>query len=271
MNYVCDVCNYETPRLNNYNRHCESNKHKKKILSKQITFSNYCEQCNKSFQCSEKYHKQFKCKPIEKELTKKESTEKNQEVDIVSILCQFMEQQQSQNQKMMEMIVNKPTVVNNIVNHSVNNSVNNINNTVNVFLNEECKDAINWDDFIQNLQLPSSVDADITDIVRFSIQNQLKELGIYKRPIHCFKPKHLCIKNKDNWEEDSSKNHKLVIDSMDKMKNQMIKNWENKHPNWYSDESESEIAMNILSKLDKEVKANQCMNHIMKQTLVDLE
>jgi hypothetical protein len=270
MNYACHVCKYETPRLNNYNRHCQSNKHKKKILSKQITFSNYCEQCNKSFQCSEKYHKQFKCKPNE------QPSEQKQDVDMSVLVLQLIQQQQTQQtqfmehqQKMIEMIVNKPTVINNIVDNSVKN--NTINNTVNVFLNEECKDAINWNEFIQNLQLPKSVDADITNIVRFSIQNQLKELGIYKRPIHCFKQKHLCIKNNDNWEEDSSKNHKLVIDSMDKMKNDMFKKWENEHPNWYSDESESDIATSILSKLDEKVNTKQCINHIMKQTLVDLE
>lgn len=270
MNYVCDVCKYETIRLNNYTKHCETNKHKRNMMSKNITFSNYCEVCNKSFQCSENYHKKFKCKG----LVKTEPTEKKQELEIVNILCQFMQQNQSQmmehHQKTIELLVNKPTVINNIDN-SVDNSTKTINNNVNVFLNEECKDAINWDDFIKNLQLPESVDADITDIVRFSIHNQLKELGIYKRPIHCFKPKQLCIKNNNQWDEDSSKNRKLVTESLDKMKNQMIKNWENDHPNWATDEHESVIASNILSKLGKEVDAKKCIKDIMNRTILDLE
>ncbi len=218
--------------------HCETNKHKRNMMSKKITFSNYCEVCNKSFQCSENYHKKFKCKPIE-------STEKNQDVNMASLVLQFIQQQQIQQiqfmeqqqnqqsqimqqqqdqflqhqQKMMEMIVNKPTVV-------IDNSTKTINNNVNVFLNEECKDAINWDDFIKNLQLPESVDSKITDIVKFSIINQLKELGMYKRPIHCLniKTKQLCIKNNDQWEEDSAKNHKLIINSMDNMKKNMFHN-----------------------------------------------
>ncbi len=271
MFYFCDICSFNTNHLPNYNRHCNTKKHQRNMLNKNITFSNHCELCNKSYKCSEKYHKQFKCKPVE------QPSEKKQDVDMSALVFQILEQNKElmgqhkdlmiQNKELMGQLVStKPTV---IYNNCVDNST--INNTVNVFLNEECKDAINWDDFIQNLQLPKSVDADITDIVRFSIQNQLKELGIYKRPIHCFKPKHLCIKNKDSWDEDSSKNRKLVTESLDKMKNQMIKNWENKHPNWATDENESDIATNILSKLDKEVKVNQCMNHIMKQTLVDLE
>ncbi len=256
MDFVCDICNYETSRIANYNRHCESNKHKRNLSVKTITFSNYCELCNKSFQCSENYHKKFKCKSV----VKPEPTEKKQELEIVNILCQFMQQNQSQmmeyHQKTIELLVNKPTV---------------INNNVNVFLNEECKDAINWDDFIKNLQLPESVDADITDIVRFSIHNQLTELGIYKRPIHCFKKKQLCIKNNNQWDEDSSRNRKIVTESLDKMKNQMIKNWEHKHPKWYEDEDQSSIGPIILGKLDDNVNAKQCISHIMKQTSVDLE
>ncbi len=261
MNFVCDICKYETSRIANYNRHCESNKHKRNLSVKKITFSNYCELCNKSFQCSENYHKKFKCKSV----VKTEPTEKKQDNDMLTIVLQMMEH----HQKTIELLVNKPTVINNIDN-SVDNSTKTINN-VNVFLNEECKDAINWDDFIKNLQLPESVDADITDIVRFSIHNQLKELGIYKRPIHCFKKKQLCIKNNNQWDEDSSRNRKIVTESLDKMKNQMIKNWENDHPNWDTDEDEAIIAMNILSKLDEEVKANICIKDMMNQTLLDLE
>jgi hypothetical protein len=272
MNYVCEICKYETTRLNNYTKHCETNKHKRNTIKQPITFSNYCELCNKSFQCSENYHKKFKCKNVVK--PEIEPSEKKQELDIVNILCQFMQQHQNQmmehHQKTIELLVNKPTVINNIDN-SVDNSTKTIHNNVNIFLNEECKDAINWDDFIKNLQLPESVDAKITDIVRFSIHNQLKELGIYKRPIHCFKKKQLCIKNNDQWEENSSKNHKLFVNSLEQMKNQMIKNWEDKHPHWAIDEDESDIATNILAKINDNVDATKCIPHIMTQTTVDLE
>jgi len=261
------------------------------MMSKNITFSNYCEVCNKSFQCSEKYHKQYKCKPIK-------SIEKQQEPDMSSFVLQliqqtqFIQQQQNQQahlmehqqtqqnqimqhqtqmmehqQQIIELIVNKPTVINNIDNSVKNKTINNVN----IFLNEECKDAINWDDFIKNLQLPESVNAKITDIVRFSIHNQLKELGIYKRPIHYFKQKQLCIKNNDQWEENSSKNHKLFVNSLEQMKNQMIKNWEDKHPKWFEDEEQSNIGPNILAKINDNVDANKCIPHIMKQTTVDLE
>lgn len=267
MNYKCEICKYETPRIANYNRHCESNKHKRNIIVKTVTFSNYCELCNKSFQCSENYHKKFKCKNV----VKPDPIEKKQDNDMLTLVLQLMEKQQ----KTIDLIVNKPTVVNNNIDNSVNNTVKNktINNTVNVFLNEECKDAINWDDFIKNLQLPNSVDADITDIVRFSIHNQLKELGIYKRPIHCLntKKKQLCIKNNDQWEEDSYKNHKLFVSSLDQMKNDMIKNWEDKNPKWYEDEEQSSIGPVILNKLDEKVNSKECLTHIMKQTLIDLE
>lgn len=271
MYYFCDICSFNTNHLPNYNRHCSTKKHQRNLLNKNITFSNHCNTCNQSYKCSDKYHKTYKCKPI--------TNEKKQELDMPQLVFQILEQNKElmgqhkdlmiQNKELMgQLISNKPTV---IYNNCVDNST--INNTVNLFLNEDCKDAINWDEFIVKLELPSNIDSSITDIVKLSVHNQLKQLGMYKRPIHCLdmKTKQLCIKNKDNWEEDSNKNHKLIKESLDKMKNNMIKNWENKHPNWNTSEQESEICINMLTKIDEPVNSNKCIQDLMKHTFIELE
>ncbi len=125
MYYFCDICLFNTNHLPNYTRHCNSKKHQRNILNKQITFSNYCELCNKSYICSDDEHKQFECKPIKKELTKKE-----QDVDISALVFQILEQNKElivqskdlmiQNKKLIgQLILTKPTV---IYNNCVDNS-----------------------------------------------------------------------------------------------------------------------------------------------------
>ena len=84
---------------------------------------------------------------------------------------------------------------------------NNFN--LNLFLNEECKDAINFSEFINNIQV-SFEDLEnqaeigyVNGISKLFIKN-IQELGIYKRPIHCTdkKRKTLYIKENNEWDKE---------------------------------------------------------------------
>ena len=86
---------------------------------------------------------------------------------------------------------------------------------LNVFLNEQCKDAINIGDFIKSLQITLD-DLNVTrektleDSVGNIFLRGLKELDIYKRPIHCTDNKRdiMYIKDEEKWEKDEG-NSKL--------------------------------------------------------------
>ena len=94
-----------------------------------------------------------------------------------------------------------------------NNTTTNNNNQFNlqVFLNEDCKDAINFSDFIKQIQV-SFEDIEnqaecgyVKGISKLFIEN-LKELGTHKRPIHCTdkKRKTLYIKENNEWDKEGS-------------------------------------------------------------------
>ena len=94
-----------------------------------------------------------------------------------------------------------------------NNNTTNNNNQFNlqVFLNEDCKDALNFSDFIKQIQV-SFEDIEnqaecgyVKGISKLFIEN-LKELGTNKRPIHCTdkKRKTLYIKENDEWDKEGS-------------------------------------------------------------------
>jgi len=92
-----------------------------------------------------------------------------------------------------------------------NNTTNNNQFNLQVFLNEDCKDAINFSDFIAQIQV-SFEDIEnqaecgyVKGISKLFIEN-LKELGTHKRPIHCTdkKRKTLYIKENNEWDKEGS-------------------------------------------------------------------
>ena len=110
-----------------------------------------------------------------------------------------------QNDKILDVVKSK-----NLVNTTNNNIINNnqILN-INMFLNDNCRDAINLTDFINKLEVKSS-DLDntaqlgfIDGISKIFIDN-LKQLNIYQRPIHCTDAKKeiMYIKDQDVWISD---------------------------------------------------------------------
>ena len=114
--------------------------------------------------------------------------------NLVSELVKNNTELQKQNkdfQKQMIEVCEKiqPTIINNTNNNSHNNSHNKTFN-LQVFLNEECKDAMNMSEFINSIQVKLS---DLENIgnqgyiegVSNIIINHLNNTDLYKRPVHC--------------------------------------------------------------------------------------
>jgi uncharacterized C2H2 Zn-finger protein len=99
------------------------------------------------------------------------------------------------------------------------NSHNTNNNTFNlqIFLNEQCKDAMNITDFARSINLKVS---DLDDFGRMGyVQgmsklfiDSLRETDVCKRPIHCSDAKRetLYVKDSDKWERDDAMNTKIT-------------------------------------------------------------
>lgn len=145
-------------------------------------------------------------------------------------------------------------------NHVVNNNTitNNINKqelNINVFLNQECKNAMNLKDFLKNIQLNLD-DLDYTmsngyikGITNIFIRN-LEEMALNERPIHSIQDNsnhQFYIKDENKWECDE-KDEKLdqSIDALTKRQINKIKDWESQHPNWENSENGIEEYMKIV-------------------------
>ena len=109
-----------------------------------------------------------------------------------------------------------------------NNNTNNKLN-INVFLNTQCKDALNMDEFIQSIQvsmeqLEYTKKHGLEQGLSRTIMENINKLSLYERPLHCTDTKRetLYIKDNNNWERDKSK-IKIKI-------KEVIKSTSNKNP-----------------------------------------
>ena len=119
---------------------------------------------------------------------------------------ELIQQNREMQKTMLEMV---PKIGNN--NTTNNNNTNQFN--LQVFLNEDCKDAINFSEFIENIKI-SFEDLEhqaevgyINGVSKLFIEN-LRDLGTHKRPIHCTdkKRKTIYIKENNEWDKEGSQN-----------------------------------------------------------------
>ena len=102
------------------------------------------------------------------------------------------------------------------VTNNTNNVTNNSRFNLNVFLNSDCKDAMNVADFFQTIEVTSE-DLDhlsnvgyVEGVTRIML-NSLRKLEVCQRPIHCtdVKRESFYIKDKDVWEKDNATGDKM--------------------------------------------------------------
>lgn len=245
--YKCKKCNFFTKNKYDYNIHCQTKKH--------ISRLNYCDNCNKSYRYKSGLSRHKKtCKgPIDfsegnnymeeylcnNEITLFKKNEKQDMNELIDIIKQ-QQQQLTESQKMMEKVIEE--TIPKIGNNNNNNSNNKI--SINVYLNKNCKDAMNLTDFVEQINVS------IEDLLYTTqhghaeglaniFQKQLKDMNPTDRPIHCSDKKRLqfYVKDDDTWHKDEKhiKIDKTIHDiRMKQVKN--LKKWEDMHPAYLTNE-----------------------------------
>ena len=227
--FICEDCNFVSSKKSDYERHLLTRKHK--ILTN--TYKKTAENAEYICVCGKQYkHRQSlnnhrnRCnfeKNIEKD-EKDEKDEKESEMGIMEkiqnvenevqssndykeMFMEMMKQNHKLQQQMVELI---PQVKGN----TTNNTMNNFN--INLFLNEQCKDALNIMDFVNSLTIELA-DLERTGTHGFAdgISNifvkAIQNLDITKRPIHCtdLKRELLYVKDNETWDKDSEDKQKI--------------------------------------------------------------
>ena len=224
-NFHCEICDYTCSKQSDYKKHTTTRKHQ---LSTNLQHSS-TEFVAKIFIC--------KCGKSYKDRTGLWYHSKKCEVQPNIFDAQIFIDLLKQNQEFKEIIIQQNNKLNeqNSMLHEQNNKIinvletNNGNNITNsninsnnktfnlqVFLNEDCKDAMNITDFVNSINLQLS-DLEhvgkvgyVEGISNIIIKN-LNALDVTKRPVHCTDPKRetIYIKDGDVWEKDEDDNKKL--------------------------------------------------------------
>jgi hypothetical protein len=272
--YNCDFCDVTYVKQSDWSRHLSTSKHKNRTklngTEKKVKESNFiCKLCNKKYKARNSlwYHEQ-KCgngignvviNTIENdtitdtsnnsivELLIKENTDfKNMIMDLVKNTTDMQKQ-------MIDVYQNiQPGTIN-----SHNNS-NNKTFNLQVFLNEECKDAMNLKDFVNSFKLQLS-DLELVGDEGFIngmtkvILAKLDGMDANTRPFHCtdLKRETVYVKEDDVWVREGPDNAKLAaaIKAIGHQNFFILKEYKALHPDCESTYSEfNDHYMNLIMK-----------------------
>ena len=191
--YTCECCCFSCIFESDYKRHIRTKKHMKLKCTvekpeKKVSKHNECE-CGKVFKTQNGLmkHKQRLCTGKDNIIINlmRDNAEMK---ELMKEQQKFMREQQEQYHKQLVDMIPMMCGSTNLITNNNTNIKQKFN--LNVFLNEQCKDAINIGDFIKSLQITLD-DLNVTrektleDSVGNIFLRGLKELDIYKRPIHC--------------------------------------------------------------------------------------
>ena len=235
IKYICESCDFNCSKTQDYNRHILTPKHKKSINLNQIepekspTSIFTCKNCSKTYKARNGlwYHEQ-KCivnKVLPENIIVSDSSNNNviqllikENSDFKTIIMDLIKNNTELQKQMLEVCKNSNNN-NTTINANNNTSINN-NKTFNLqfFLNEQCKDAMNLSDFVKSVQLtlPDLEKVDEEGYVNGMsnlIIAKLNELDIYKRPVHCSDAKRdtMHVKEDDKWEREDPEHSKLTV------------------------------------------------------------
>jgi len=246
--FQCEKCNYITSRNSQFIRHLSTLKHKIKqnktiIITKRSELF-HCEICNKNFNSRTTLWRHKKSCTILENKEKDNNNDlsvvinENNKID-ASLVIELIKQ----NRELQEQLISANTI-NNINNTTNNNQKFNIN----VFLNEKCKDAINFSDFIENIQvshddLENNARLGFVNGISKIIRDNLQQYAICERPIHCTDDKRdkMYIRDENKWEQEQEKVHQMLHKGIREVSIKSIgslNNWKKENPDYNDPDSD---------------------------------
>jgi hypothetical protein len=305
--YTCEVCDFNCSKLSNYNAHLTTNKHLSLTNPNNDTNKKNAVKCHSCSSCGKKYkhmsslcsHKK-KCngdtsgnveKTEETEVISEENTVVSEEKqnkteeelrELKTMFMKMIEINQDLQKQIVELAKESKSMINS--NNTTNNTTNNKFN-LQIFLNEKCKDAFNITDFI------NGINVGFKDFENFgkigyisSISNifirELKELDVYKRPIHCSDLKREVIHVKDNntWIKDEEKKQmKRAIKLIEHKNIKLIPDWVKANPeaeNYTSKKHDeyNKMLSNVMGEMEDEdnnKNYEKIIRNVSKEILID--
>jgi hypothetical protein len=245
--FFCKRCLYASNRKSQWIRHLSTTKHKMDNMDNPLDNSKsstplYKCACGKQYKYNTGLSKhKKKCLQVMEDLYNCErlnlpTTSSKSGHLTVEMFNKVVQQNNTLMEKLVEMSKDRQ-----VINYQ---NCNNKKMTINVFLNEQCKNAMNLTDFVENVKVSlddlqyTRVHGYVKGISNIFAKN-LQDLDPTERPIHCSDKKRLqfYIKEENKWEKDMN-NEKIdkTIESVTVKQIKQLKEWEKDHPNYMTND-----------------------------------
>ena len=293
--YTCNACHLITRNKKDYNKHLITAKHMNSLegydkIPKIVIFSCECGNIYKHNSGLWRHKKLCKLNDVKVDASNNDvKVDASNDINILSnIVIELVKNNtelqkqtneiQKQNQELQKQMIE---VCKN--NNNNNNVINSHNKTFNLqlFLNEECKDAMNMSEFIKSIELQ------LTDLENFAevdyiegmsklIITQLKNTDLYKRPVHCSDGKRetLYIKEENKWEKEGPENKKMIgaVRAVDQKNIDLLFQWKDKYPTCLNTDSQyNDHYIKLLRSVvgGSEENVNKVIKKVSKEVIID--
>ena len=303
--YICEECNFTCSKNSNFKQHILTAKHKIRTNTNENKQKNaapiteYKCMCEKTFKhASSLWNHKKKCGLIKQENeiinqydesiinqleddVHKENSKEDDEDDIgyKEMFLEMMKQNHELQKSINDMI---PKIGNN---NTITTGSHNTNNNFNIqlFLNEECKNALNMTDFVRSLEVNMNDLVQtgklgyVEGISRIFIK-ALKKMDVTERPIHCtdMKRETMYIKDNNKWEKETQVNPTIqkTIIKIENKNLRMLPQWQEENPDCMDMESKkseefTELSLTAMGGFDSKDKLEKkILKNILKEVVI---
>lgn len=213
-NFHCEKCDFTCTSKSDYDRHINTNKHKKQHDESHNMHNCDCGSTYKHYSSYYRHKKTCTYVPMPQP-EHKPAEHSSENPDLYAIIQLLIKENQEirnlfidQNKTLTELVKNVQPNNSNNTTTTTTNSHNQQNYTINMFLSEKCKDAINMSDLIENVKdkvdMFKIAENGYVDGISKLFIDELKSMEVTERPLHCTDERRstFYVHNNDTWNKD---------------------------------------------------------------------
>ena len=231
--FLCEFCDYTTGSVKDYNKHVLTLKHQNRTFLNKKSPKIPIFECD----CGKKYSARNSLWYHKKKCTNEEKKGVDGKMD-AALVRELIEQNKELQSQLVTLANHKTDTINN---NTQNNQFN-----INVFLNEHCKNAINFAEFIDRIEvshddLENNAHLGFVNGITKIFMDNLKQLTVQERPIHCtdVKRETMYIRENDQWHKDEDK--EMINSAIQEVSRKSLKSlitWKRTNPDYKDMDSE---------------------------------
>ena len=273
--YCCKECDFKCSKKSNYDKHLRTLKHLRhqndsKKMPKNAEIRPLSCICGRIYKYESGYYRHRKsCSIYIKNEDNMMSEEK--EMDYKSLFLNMIHENKELRSQITDLIPKVGSNNNNVVNKQRFN--------INIFLNEQCKDALTMNEFIDKIKvtldnLVLTKDKGLSEGVSNIFIENMNKLSLHERPMHCTDMKRetvyiKCDKGQDKsneWKKDDENIElKNALKRITRVQQQNLVKWTEENPKWMEDTTLQQEYMTLVKNCTDDLKENKREDKVIKK------